>query len=180
MSDRRSYERGPRRQLIFQLIETSRLLGGYIEGVAGANGTTRAQWGLLGQLRNNEGVSQAELAAAMGIAPISLTRLIDRTQAQGFIERRPHATDRRINKLFLTKQGRLKVNSLDRQREEIATHVLAGLAGSDIMSTSEILAGIAARAQRQHRSPASSETSPVLRPLPASPPSRARKPVPIP
>ena len=143
MSDRHAPLRGPRRQLVFDLVETSRLLRSYIEGVATGHGTTRAQWGLLAVLRKREGASQAELAAYMEIAPISLARLIDRTQAEGYIERRAHHTDRRINRLFLTAQGRAAVDRLDRQREEIASHVLAGLDAAEISTATLVLQRVA-------------------------------------
>ena len=143
MSERHASLRGPRRQLVFDLVETSRLLRSYIESIAADHGTTRAQWGLLAVLRKREGVSQAELAAFMEIAPISLARLIDRTQAEGYIERRAHDRDRRINRLFLTVQGRAAVDRLDRQREEIASTVLAGLDAAGIATTTSSLQRIA-------------------------------------
>lgn len=139
MTDERAVYRGPRRQLVFELVQAARHMRGFMEAVARQHGTTRAQWSLLGRLRRKEGVSQAELAADMEVAPITLARLIDRTEAQGYIERRAHGRDRRINTLFLTKRGRAVVDGLDRQREEIATFVLEGIDGEAISTTIKVL-----------------------------------------
>ena len=150
MFDRRATLRGPRRQLVFELTDAARLLRSYIESVAVSHGTTRAQWGLLAVVRGHEGVSQAELAAEMGLAPISLARLIDRTQAEGFIERRAHETDRRINRLFLTRRGRAAVDGLDHQREAIAADVLAALDPAEIAAVTQALAKIAAQIRQRN------------------------------
>lgn len=91
-----------KRQLITQLIESSRLLRNYIEHRAKSRGTTRAQWIVLFRLRQQEGLSQVDLAEVMELQPISLVRLLDRLVDQGLLERRPHPTDRRANQLYLT------------------------------------------------------------------------------
>jgi MarR family transcriptional regulator, transcriptional regulator for hemolysin len=165
LNDNRAALRGPRRQLVFELIETARHMRGFMEAVAQRHGTTRAQWGLLGRLRRNEGVSQAELAADMEIAPITLARLIDRTEAQGYIERQPHGTDRRINRLFLTERGRDVVDGLDRQREEIASTVLEGVDDQAVATTIDVLGRIAHQLRRQNTSaalPAPTHSTPRL------------------
>ena len=51
-----------KRQFIVQLIESSRLLRNYIDQRAKRRGTTRAQWIVLFRLRQQEGLSQVDLA----------------------------------------------------------------------------------------------------------------------
>ena len=51
-----------KRQLIAQLVESSRLLRNYIDHRAKERGTTRAQWIVLFRLRQQEGLSQVDLA----------------------------------------------------------------------------------------------------------------------
>jgi DNA-binding MarR family transcriptional regulator len=50
-------------------------------------------------------MTQAMLAESLEIQPITLTRLIDRMQAAGWVERRTHPLDRRAVQLFLTPQS---------------------------------------------------------------------------
>ena len=78
----------------------------YVDQRAREHGMTRAQWGVLVRLERQEGMTQAEMAEALEIQPISLVRLIDRLCEQGLVERRPHPRDRRANRLYLTDKGR--------------------------------------------------------------------------
>ncbi|HEX7921698.1 MAG TPA: MarR family transcriptional regulator, partial [Bradyrhizobium sp.] len=63
-----------KRQFIAQLVESSRLLRNYIDHRAKARGTTRAQWIVLFRLREQEGLSQVDLADVLELQPISLVR----------------------------------------------------------------------------------------------------------
>jgi MarR family transcriptional regulator for hemolysin len=116
-----------KRQLVSQLVESSRLLRNYIDQRAKANGTTRAQWIVLFRLRQQEGLSQVDLADVLELQPISLVRLLDRLVEHGLLERRHDPKDRRANRLFLTPRGRQLVDDLDSLRDAIATDVLHGV-----------------------------------------------------
>src|ERR1700730_14963451 len=113
-----------KRELIAQLVESSRLLRNYIDQRAKSCGTTRAQWIVLFRLRQQEGLSQVDLAEVLELQPISLVRLLDRLVEHGLLERRPDPRDRRANKLFLTPAGRQLVDGLDSLRDSIAAEVL--------------------------------------------------------
>lgn len=65
-------------------------------------GLTPAQWQTLAHLRRNEGINQGALAQILEVQPITLSRLIDRLEAAGWVERRPDPSDRRAVRLFLT------------------------------------------------------------------------------
>ena len=113
-----------KKQLIMQLVESSRLLRNYIDHRAKARGTTRAQWIVLFRLREQEGLSQVDLADVLELQPISLVRLLDRLVEHGLVERRSDPRDRRANRLFLTASGRQLADDLDSLRNAIATDVL--------------------------------------------------------
>jgi MarR family transcriptional regulator for hemolysin len=116
-----------KKQLIMQLVESSRLLRNYIDHRAKSRGTTRAQWVVLFRLREQEGLSQVDLADVLELQPISLVRLLDRLVEQGLVERRSDPRDRRANRLFLTASGRKLADDLDSLRDAIATDVLQGV-----------------------------------------------------
>jgi DNA-binding MarR family transcriptional regulator len=113
-----------KKQLIVQLVESSRLLRNYIDHRAKSRGTTRAQWIVLFRLREQEGLSQVDLADVLELQPISLVRLLDRLVEHGLVERRSDPRDRRANRLFLTASGRQLADDLDSLRDAIATDVL--------------------------------------------------------
>jgi MarR family transcriptional regulator for hemolysin len=113
-----------KKQLIMQLVESSRLLRNYIDHRAKTRGTTRAQWIVLFRLRQQEGLSQVDLSDVLELQPISLVRLLDRLVEHGLVERRSDPRDRRANRLFLTASGRQLADELDSLRDAIAIDVL--------------------------------------------------------
>lgn len=139
-----------RREFIYQMVETARLLRNHVDQRAREHGTTRAQWGVLARLRRQEGLNQAALAEQMELQPISLARLLDRLQSQGLIERRAHPSDRRAYRLYLTASGRSLVNDLDSVRSQIADEMLGDVPDSTLILALDLMAGIreATRARR--------------------------------
>ncbi len=131
-----------KRQFVAQLVESSRLLRNYIDHRAKGRGTTRAQWIVLFRLREQEGLSQVDLADVLELQPISLVRLLDRLVEHGLLERQHDPRDRRANRLFLTAAGRQLVDDLDSLRDSIAQTVLQDVSSEAIQTTLETLRAI--------------------------------------
>ena len=142
-----------KRQLIAQLVESSRLLRNYIDNRAKSRGTTRAQWIVLFRLRQQEGLSQVDLADVLELQPISLVRLLDRLVEHRLLERRPDPRDRRANRLFLTRSGRRLVDDLDGLRDAIATDVLRDIPADAIRTSLETLVDIKDRIKSSSENP---------------------------
>lgn len=134
-----------KRQFVSQLVESSRLLRNYIDHRAKGRGTTRAQWIVLFRLREQEGLSQVDLAEVLELQPISLVRLLDRLVEHGLLERRHDPRDRRANRLFLTAAGRQLVDDLDSLRDSIAEKVLQDVSRASIQTTLQTLRDIKER-----------------------------------
>ncbi|MBU6461587.1 MAG: MarR family transcriptional regulator [Bradyrhizobium sp.] len=134
-----------KRQFVSQLVETSRLLRNYIDHRAKGRGTTRAQWIVLFRLRDQEGLSQVDLAEVLELQPISLVRLLDRLVEHGLLERRHDPRDRRANRLFLTAAGRQLVDDLDSLRDSIAENVLRDVSVASIQTSLQTLRDIKER-----------------------------------
>jgi len=134
-----------KKQLITQLVESSRFLRNYIDHRAKGRGTTRAQWIVLFRLRDQEGLSQVDLADVLELQPISLVRLLDWLVEHGLVERRSDPKDRRANRLFVTAAGRKLADDLDSLRNEIATDVLQDLPTSAIQTSLKTLRDIKER-----------------------------------
>ena len=131
-----------KRQLIAQLVESSLLLRNFIDHRAKSRGTTRAQWIVLFRLRQQEGLSQVDLADVLELQPISLVRLLDRLVEHGLLERRHDPKDRRANRLFLTASGRQLVDDLDSLRDAIATDVMHDMPATTVETTLHALRDI--------------------------------------
>ncbi|AUC15327.1 hypothetical protein BTO06_09320 [Tenacibaculum sp. SZ-18] len=66
---------------------------------------TKTQWVLLKKLHEKDGVAQQELAFLTGRDKTSLTRLVNTMEKKNLVARIPSKSDKRINHVFLTKNG---------------------------------------------------------------------------
>jgi MarR family transcriptional regulator, transcriptional regulator for hemolysin len=94
------------REIAVGVVDVARMLRTYADQRARQFGISRAQWTVLVRLQRCEGLKQSELAEMLELQPISLTRLLDRLESNGLIERRADPNDRRANRLHLTPAAR--------------------------------------------------------------------------
>lgn len=98
-----------------------------------AHGVTPTQYAVLKVLWERDGQSGAELGGRLLIDSATVTGVVDRLQAAGLLERRPHGEDRRVHSLFLTGPGRALQPPLDaamdRLNQEVA-HEMGGQAAA--------------------------------------------------
>jgi len=87
---------------------------------------TIEQWSVLYQLWKKEGLSQQELCNATFRDKPSITRLVDNLEKLNLVKRVAANNDRRINRIYLTKQG---------QRLEEQSMVLAEETLNEALST---------------------------------------------
>lgn len=88
-------------------------------------GGFRGRGRLLTLLREHEGINQRELADRLGIRAPSASELIERLVADGLVEKRLNAADRRVWQLFLTEKGARLADVVGRNRREEADALLA-------------------------------------------------------
>jgi len=112
------------REIAISVIDVARMLKTYADQRARQFGISRAQWTVLMRLDRFEGLKQSELAEVLDLAPISLTRLLDRLAENGLIERRPDPNDRRANRLYLTPAARPLLKQLSELGEDMMATVL--------------------------------------------------------
>jgi DNA-binding MarR family transcriptional regulator len=88
----------------------------------------------------------AAIGQRLGLSPSTMTGLVDRLEEQGYVRRRPHASDRRITVLVLSRKGnaafsretdfyRSLVNeilgTLGEDAKQVVLHALGALHGSN-------------------------------------------------
>ena len=95
----------PEKNIGFLLHDVARLMRKRFEQNARGLGLTRSQCQVLAHLARNEGIQQGNLAEILEVEPITLTRIVDKLEEGGFVDRRAHPTDRRIRQLYLTKKA---------------------------------------------------------------------------
>jgi len=117
----------PDQSVGFLTNDVARLLRQNFNRRAQNLGLSQAQWRALAYLSLQEGVNQATLADSLEIQPITLTRLIDRLQAAGLVERRPDAADRRAVRLHLTNEAQPLIERMETLALETREEALQGL-----------------------------------------------------
>ena len=75
-------------RLGFLIHDAARLMRKRFEMRAAGHDLSAAQWRLLFRIVKEEGMAQARLAELLEIEPISVSRLLDRMEEGGWIERR--------------------------------------------------------------------------------------------
>ena len=154
----------------FLLYDSARLLRRDFDRRARAIGLTRAQWSVLAHLSRNEGINQTGLADILDIEPITLGRLIDRLQDAGWVERRPHATDRRVYLLYLTPKVRPVIEQIRALAAETKAVALAGVSAAEQERVVAILARIRANLSEKPAADRAGEPAPARR-APGRPPA---------
>jgi len=115
----------------FLLKDVSRLSGLNFQREAAGLDLTLAQCKVLIYLQSNEGISQARLAELTDTDPMTLVRILDRMERDGWVERRPDPADRRARRLFKTQAAEPVVDEVWRIADRARAAALAGLSTAE-------------------------------------------------
>lgn len=110
-------------------------------------GFTRSQWLVLRRLGIQPGTSQSELADLLEVEKATAGRLIDRLESNGWVERRPDESDRRINRIYMTKHGQSVHNTIKPIAEGMMEDELSGLNISERKQLTELMMNVKGRLQ---------------------------------
>jgi MarR family transcriptional regulator, transcriptional regulator for hemolysin len=115
------------KNLGLMLRDVGRLYVRRFEQHAESLGLTLPQCTALMRLANNEGVSQVRLAELTDLEPMTLLRILDRMESEGWLERRSDPRDRRIRCLFLTPRAKPLLDDIFRLIELTRREAVAGI-----------------------------------------------------
>jgi DNA-binding MarR family transcriptional regulator len=90
-------------------------------------GVTRAQWLVLLHLARRPGCTQSDLADAMQMQKITVSRHADRLVRAGWIERRDNSEDARAYHLFLSRKAAPVIDRLAGVAEQMRSEYMRGL-----------------------------------------------------
>jgi DNA-binding MarR family transcriptional regulator len=94
-------------------------------------GLHSGQESLLKSLSAEDGMSMSDLAAALGVQPPTVTKMISRLAAQDYVERRVSTGDGRQAEVFLTERGRRAIATIDKVWKRIEKTALADIEEKD-------------------------------------------------
>lgn len=133
------------RHLGFLISDSARLLRTVFDRRVRDMGLTRSQWLVLRRLGRRPGVSQSELAIMLEVEKPTAGRLIDRLEENGWVERRPDAEDRRVNRVYMTAAGKAVNDAIAPISEQMVEEALAGLSKSERAAFTDLLIGVKSR-----------------------------------
>jgi DNA-binding MarR family transcriptional regulator len=125
--------------LPFEIGETAHALRKAFDRRAVGLGITRAQWKVLFKVTRLPGLRQIELADMLDIEPITLSRIIDRLEEAGLVERAADPADRRAWRLHVTAKAQPIVEKLRAVADQMAAEAFGGLDPKEIEIARRVL-----------------------------------------
>ena len=113
-------------------------------------GVTPVQYALLKVLWEHDQQSGAELGERLLLDSATMTGLLDRLEHAGLIERKAHATDRRVNRVALTARGRDLQVPLDREMDQMNQDLLGVFSSEERKLLRNLLTTLAGWKQAEH------------------------------
>jgi DNA-binding MarR family transcriptional regulator len=135
--------------LVFdRLLEIAILLQEDLARSFAGTGLTRARTHLLWELDRRGPSTQQALATTLKVSPRNVTGLVDALESHGYLERRPHPTDRRALLVTLTDLGSQTMARMAADREQAAAQLLSDLSDSQLDQLRQALDTVAGRLHR--------------------------------
>lgn len=102
-------------------------------------GITRSQWWVLAFISRKDGLPQTRLANELDVGKVAVGALIDRLESSGFVMRQADPVDRRIKRVYVTKQARGFLEKLRKETDRFNAKVLSGIDRKQLEAASEAL-----------------------------------------
>ncbi|MEU3554408.1 MarR family winged helix-turn-helix transcriptional regulator [Streptomyces fragilis] len=144
-----AFRRCPEPDEVARVTTTAAELLEVVWGRASTAPTSASQLRVLHILEHHDGVKLRTLAEYLASTPPSTSRLCDRLQAAGFVERVASPEDRREVRLHLSSRGRVFLAELRARRERELRTVLADMPAAKRIALLEGLEAFCATAQTQ-------------------------------
>jgi MarR family transcriptional regulator, transcriptional regulator for hemolysin len=157
------------RLLKFTAKEASEVVERRLQGAGGSLVT----WLTLQTLAEREGELQRQLAERLCIEGPTMTRHLDRLEADGLIERRPDPGDRRGTRIYATPKGRALLKELWAVMHRSEQDLLDGLSDQE----ADMLERLMLRLRENIWRAAAVDLAAAGRPAPADPPWMVHRPI---
>lgn len=132
----------------FLLAQVSRLHHARVHQLLEGLGLYRGQPHVLFCLWEQDGRTHSELAASACITPATMTKMIQRMEKAGFVQRRPDPADQRLSRVYLTEAGRAVQVQVEAIWQQMEREVFAGLTPDELPELRRFLQQIRSNLER--------------------------------
>lgn len=132
------------RTLGLALHDAARLLRSEFERRARRQRLSLMQWRALGMLAREDGLTQTALAARIEASPMTMSDILDRLEALGYVRREPDPSDSRAKLVRITPEALPIVEEMRSIAQEVYDLALDGIAPNDRATLMRALGQIAA------------------------------------
>jgi MarR family transcriptional regulator, transcriptional regulator for hemolysin len=115
-------------------------------------GLSQAKWRTLMHLSlAQEALTQAEIAARLGVEEPTVVTLLHRLEREAWITRRNSSHDRRCKMVLLARRAQRVITQINATAQKLRHELLADIPGSDLKTCMTVLARIQDRAEKSDR-----------------------------
>jgi MarR family transcriptional regulator, transcriptional regulator for hemolysin len=126
-------------RLGYLIHDVSRLRRMMFDRALAPLGITRSQWWVLAFISRKDGLPQTRLANELDVGKVAVGALIDRLETSGFVIRQADPVDRRIKRVYVTKQARGFLEKLRRETDKFNAKIVNGIDRKQLEAASEAL-----------------------------------------
>ncbi len=102
-------------------------------------GITRSQWWVLAFISRKDGLPQTQLANELDVGKVAVGALIDRLESSGFVIRQADPVDRRVKRVYVTKQARGFLEKLRKETDKFNARIVNGIDRKQLEAASDAL-----------------------------------------
>jgi DNA-binding MarR family transcriptional regulator len=126
-------------RLGYLIHDVSRLRRMMFDRALAPLGITRSQWWVLAFISRKDGLPQTQLANELDVGKVAVGALIDRLESSGFVIRQADPVDRRIKRVYVTKQAKGFLEKLRKETDKFNAQIVKGVDRNQLEATSEAL-----------------------------------------
>jgi MarR family transcriptional regulator for hemolysin len=126
-------------RLGYLIHDVSRLRRMMFDRALAPLGITRSQWWVLAFISRKDGLPQTRLANELDVGKVAVGALVDRLETSGFVIRQADPVDRRVKRVYVTKQARGFLEKLRKETDKFNAKIVSGIDRKRLEAASEAL-----------------------------------------
>jgi DNA-binding MarR family transcriptional regulator len=126
-------------RLGYLIHDVSRLRRMMFDRALAPLGITRSQWWVLAFISRKDGLPQTQLANELDVGKVGVGALIDRLESSGFVVRQADPVDRRVKRVYVTRQARGFLEKLRKETDKFNEKIARGINRKQLEATSDAL-----------------------------------------